>query len=121
MDLVAGAYQPWTMDFSYQLPTIIHVLKTSTTDDAIDLIALGGDHSVDVLQVTDAGIRSLASFYIGLRITAVAWSNNSVSPSSSENWSIECAQSFLFVTLFILVQACSCRRRPKTLSSEQKN
>ncbi|KAL9714904.1 hypothetical protein Ac2012v2_001564 [Leucoagaricus gongylophorus] len=79
------------MDFSYQLPTIIHVLKTSTTDDAIDLIALGGDHSVDVLQVTDAGIRSLASFYIGLRITAVAWSNNSVSPSSSENWSIELA------------------------------
>ncbi|KXN87729.1 Nucleoporin Nup37 [Leucoagaricus sp. SymC.cos] len=79
------------MDLTHTLPTQLHVLRASTVDDAADLIAVGGDHSVDVLQVTDNACRQIASFHIGSRVTAIAWSSNSVSPSSSHNWSIELA------------------------------
>ena len=78
------------MELFYQLPTIIHVIKSSVTQHANDLIAVGGDYSVDVLQVSKTGIRLLASFNIGLPITTLAWSNKSVSPSSRADWSIEC-------------------------------
>lgn len=94
------------MDLTYSHPTPLHILRANTSDDATDLVAIGGDHSVDVLLVVclfllsfyllthhlyqaDTGCRSIASFHIGSRITAIAWSSISVSPSSTDNWSIE--------------------------------
>jgi hypothetical protein len=78
------------MDLLYHHPTNIHLLRACTVDDALDLVAVGGDHAVDVLLVVDTSVRCIASFHIGSRVTALAWSNTSVSPSSSDNWSIEC-------------------------------
>jgi hypothetical protein len=90
------------MDLTHNHPTNIHILKASAVDDANDLLAVGGDHSVDVLLVSDAACRPVASFHIGSRVTAIAWSNTSVSPSSSDNWSIECAHALLSVLLLFI-------------------
>lgn len=39
------------MDIRYGENTLIHVVKASYADDAPDLVALGGDNFVNVLQV----------------------------------------------------------------------
>lgn len=39
------------MDFDHKVAGIIYVLAASHTDDAPDLIAVGGDHSVEILLV----------------------------------------------------------------------
>jgi len=109
------------MDFFYQLPTIVHAIKTSATEHAKDLIAVGGDYSVDVLHISHTGIYLLASFNIGLPITALAWSNKSVSPSSRADWSIECAYLNSLIPLLTVAQAHSSRQRPKALPLEQGN
>lgn len=77
------------MDIRYNHPTLIHVLRACTNDDATDLLAIGGEHSVDVLLVTDSTCHSLASFHIGSSITALAWSSATISPTSSDQWLIE--------------------------------
>ena len=95
------------MDVNYIHTTSIHVVRACPNDDATDLLAIGGDHSVDVLLVvsspillflllftspthqTDTACRPLASFHIGAGITALAWSPAAVSPSSSDHWLIE--------------------------------
>lgn len=96
------------MDVRYSHPTDIFVLRACYYDDAADLIAVGGDHSVEVLltvscslprswrphalnffRKTPTSCKSIANFHIGTRITALAWSSNVTSPSSSDDWSIE--------------------------------
>lgn len=77
------------MDLHYDHQTIIYVLNACHDEDAADLIALGGDHSVEIIAVTDAACISIASFHVGMRITAVAWSPKTISPSNSDNWVIE--------------------------------
>ena len=39
------------MDLEFQHPTDIYSLRPCRNSDAHDLIAIGGEHSVDVLQV----------------------------------------------------------------------
>lgn len=39
------------MDLKHTHPTQVHILRACTSDDATDLLAIGGDHSVDVLVV----------------------------------------------------------------------
>lgn len=91
---------------------IFAVRACDVSEDAADLVAIGGDTSVDVLQVVSlftlrlkksmifliqltvlcqgpSATRIIASFYIGSRITALAWSSRSISPTSSEDWSVE--------------------------------
>lgn len=51
-------------------------------------------------------IRCIASFHIGTRITAIAWSSATVSPRNSDNWSIQYA-----VCLFAWVGAQSFQTR----------
>ena len=94
------------MDIRYDHPSFIHVLRACQNDDAADLIALGGDHSVDILLVvssfwlpqiiswltsrqTDSACQLFASFHIGSNITALAWSPTTVSPTASDDWLIE--------------------------------
>ncbi|KAJ3788791.1 WD40-repeat-containing domain protein [Lentinula aff. detonsa] len=79
------------MDFSYNSDSNIYVLVACHNDDAPDLVAIGGDHSVEVLLVGPSSCESLALFHIGTRLTAMAWSPRSVSPSASEEWVIELA------------------------------
>ncbi|KIY51943.1 hypothetical protein FISHEDRAFT_64060 [Fistulina hepatica ATCC 64428] len=69
--------------------TELYVLRACLNDDAADLIAVGMDHSVVVLRQTSLGFETVASFHVGSRVTAIAWSPASVSSSKAEDWSIE--------------------------------
>ena len=77
------------MDLKYNHQTIIYVLNACHNDDAPDLVAIGGEHSVEVIQVADDTCTSLATWHIGNRITAVAWSPRTISPSHSDQWLLE--------------------------------
>lgn len=39
------------MEITYQHGTEVYVVRASCNDDATDLVAIGGEHSVEVLQV----------------------------------------------------------------------
>ncbi|KAJ7273440.1 hypothetical protein B0H12DRAFT_1176602 [Mycena haematopus] len=75
--------------FKFDLASEIYVLETAKGDDAADLVALGTDHSVQILLVTDHTVKPVASFHIGSRITALAFSQRTVSPVCSDDWLIE--------------------------------
>ncbi|KAI0303453.1 hypothetical protein B0F90DRAFT_1711156 [Multifurca ochricompacta] len=77
------------MDIRHDHGTLIHVVRACDNADAPDLIAIGGESSVSVLLITDTSANLIASFHIGSRITALAWSPRAVSPSSSDQWLIE--------------------------------
>ncbi|TFY72400.1 hypothetical protein EVG20_g635 [Dentipellis fragilis] len=77
------------MDVRYDHPSLLHVLRAAPYDAAHDLIAVGGDHEVEVLHISDAVVTPLACFNVGSRITALAWSPRAVSPSSSDHWLVE--------------------------------
>ncbi|KAJ7063043.1 WD40-repeat-containing domain protein [Mycena amicta] len=69
---------------STELGAEIYVLRSSDSD----LIAVGTDHSVEVLLVDDR-FTPVASFHVGQRITALAFSPRTISPSRSQDWLIE--------------------------------
>ncbi|CAA7270166.1 unnamed protein product [Cyclocybe aegerita] len=94
-------------DLSYDHPTAVYALAPCRNADATDLIAVGGEHSVDVLQVTDAACLPLASFHVGSRITALAWSSRSVSPSAGDKWVIELACAGADFGLHLLTKSSS--------------
>lgn len=96
------------MDIRYNHGSLIHCLRASHSQDAPDLLAVGGEHSIAILQVVSrfkiqnfatACINSrdqlettamqIATFNVGCRITGIAWSSRTVSPSFSDDWSIE--------------------------------
>ncbi|TFK26364.1 hypothetical protein FA15DRAFT_667446 [Coprinopsis marcescibilis] len=79
------------MDLRYTHPTQIYALRPCHNDDARDLVAIGGQHSVQVLLLTPTEVKAIATFHIGTRITAIAWSSSTVSPSSSDSWSLQLA------------------------------
>ncbi|KAK1229065.1 hypothetical protein PQX77_007881 [Marasmius sp. AFHP31] len=99
------------MDFSYQHPSQIYVLSACPNDDS-DLIAVGGEHSVEVLLVKKASCERLALFHIGTRITALAWSARSVSPTLSDEWFIEISAAG---TDFSLVQLTKSSKEDETI------
>ena len=43
------------MDLAFQHPTDIYALAPCRNNDAQDLVAIGGDHSVEVVQVVCEG------------------------------------------------------------------
>ncbi|KAJ7135044.1 hypothetical protein C8R43DRAFT_1072941 [Mycena crocata] len=67
----------------------IYCLQCAKHDDAADLVAVGSDHSVEILLVTEHAVKPIASFHIGSRITALAFSPRTVSPSCSDDWLVE--------------------------------
>ncbi|KAJ6546410.1 hypothetical protein DFH09DRAFT_927287 [Mycena vulgaris] len=77
------------LNFKFDYGSEIYVLQAAKNDDAADLVALGTDHSVEILTITDRAVKSVASFHIGSRITAIAFSPRTVSPSCSDDWLIE--------------------------------
>ncbi|KAF5391849.1 hypothetical protein D9757_001626 [Collybiopsis confluens] len=94
-------------DFSFTTDSDIYVLVASHSDDASDLIAIGNDHTVQILQLGPSSCTSVASFHIGTRITAIAWSPDSVSPSSSEDWRFELAAASADFGLHLLIRSAS--------------
>ncbi|KAI5900038.1 uncharacterized protein SCHCODRAFT_02606795 [Schizophyllum commune H4-8] len=77
------------MDLTHVLDSEIYVLSCCQADDGADLVALGGEHSVHIVQITEKTIVPLAVFHLGARVTALGWSTGSVSPSVSDEWRID--------------------------------
>ncbi|KAF9050809.1 hypothetical protein BDZ89DRAFT_1057233 [Hymenopellis radicata] len=90
------------MDLKYNHQTIIYVVNSCHNDDATDLIALGGS----TLS------RSLATFHIGSRITAIAWSPNTISPSHSDKWILELAVASADYGLHLLTKGPEDEQMP---------
>ncbi|KAJ7694085.1 hypothetical protein B0H17DRAFT_1168601 [Mycena rosella] len=77
------------LNFKFDFGSEIYVLQSAKSEDAADLVALGTDHSVEVLLITERTVKSIASFHIGARITAIAFSPRTISPSFSNDWLVE--------------------------------
>jgi hypothetical protein len=86
--------------------TRIFVVCAPDGEGAPNVVAVGGEHSVEVLQVVrlysvlepdfvltalqDGHLaRPIASFHIGSHITALGWSSRAVSPTVGEDWFLE--------------------------------
>ncbi|KZP24876.1 hypothetical protein FIBSPDRAFT_1041985 [Athelia psychrophila] len=95
------------MDLKHNHGSLVYVVRACYNDDAIDLIALGGEHTVEILQVTSSSSTVVASFHVGTRITALAWSSRTVSSSSSDQWFIELAVAGADFGLFLLSKSGS--------------
>ncbi|KAF9052794.1 hypothetical protein BJ165DRAFT_1442892 [Panaeolus papilionaceus] len=95
------------MDLQFIHPTQIYSIRPSRNTDANDLVAIGGEHSVDVIQLLPDRCHRIASFHIGCRVTALAWSSRTVSPSSSENWVLELTAAVADYGLHLLTKAAS--------------
>ncbi|KAG6865870.1 hypothetical protein C0991_010951 [Blastosporella zonata] len=93
------------MDLQHLLPTRVSTVRASYHDDATDLLAVATDYSIDVLVVSDADIKTVASFHIGARITALAWSPRAVSPTVSDSWHIELAVADAEFGLYLLTKS----------------
>ncbi|KAF8491930.1 WD40-repeat-containing domain protein [Gautieria morchelliformis] len=78
-----------SIQLEYQHGTDVGVLRGCPNPYAADLLAIGGDHSVEVLQIGEDSCSVLASFNIGTRVTALAWSPRSTSPSQVDAWFLE--------------------------------
>ncbi|KAI0811099.1 hypothetical protein BC629DRAFT_1589844 [Irpex lacteus] len=76
------------MDLRHNHGSDVQVVRANH-DDASDLVALGGIHSVQVLLTTPTSTKVIANFHLGCRVTAIAWSTRCTSPSSTDEWSIE--------------------------------
>ena len=97
-------------DLRFNFGTDILVLRSCYNPDGADLLAIAGEDSLQVIQCvstqlawfvcdrigdtpipyqSNTAIRSLACFRVGLRVTAIAWSPRTVSPSSSDGWFLE--------------------------------
>ncbi|EIN07588.1 hypothetical protein PUNSTDRAFT_70465 [Punctularia strigosozonata HHB-11173 SS5] len=93
------------MDLRFRHPTTVHRVRACLADDAHDLVAVAGEHSVDVIQVADTGFTQIASFHIGTSVTALAWSPRTVSPSRSDRWLLEIAVASADFGLHLLTKS----------------
>ncbi|KIK63831.1 hypothetical protein GYMLUDRAFT_71952 [Collybiopsis luxurians FD-317 M1] len=94
-------------DFSFSSDSEIYVLVASHTEDASDLVAIGGDHTVQILQMGSSSCKPVALFHIGTRVTAISFSPRSISPSSSEDWVLELAVASADFGLHLLTKTAS--------------
>ncbi|PIL23681.1 hypothetical protein GSI_13430 [Ganoderma sinense ZZ0214-1] len=95
------------MDVRHSHGTEVHVVRACYEDDAADLIAVGGAHSVEVLLLSESSCKTIANFHIGSRVTAIAWSSHVSSPSSADDWSIELAVAGADFSLYLLSKSAS--------------
>ncbi|TDL23611.1 hypothetical protein BD410DRAFT_142541 [Rickenella mellea] len=95
------------VDLKYHHGTDVHLVRASYHEDATDLVAIAGDKSVEVIQCAEHSVNVIASFYLGLRPTAIAWSPQTISPTSSDDWSIELAISTHDFGLHLLTKSHS--------------
>jgi len=85
----------------------VYVVRSYYNEDGSDLLALGDEHSVEVYQISSSSTKRLASFHIGTRVTAIAWSPRTSSPSSSDAWHIEIAAAGIDFGLHLLTKSLS--------------
>ncbi|KAJ7632334.1 WD40-repeat-containing domain protein [Roridomyces roridus] len=83
----------------------IHALQAARSEDAIGLVAIGTDHSLEVVIIVERTIKSIASFHIGSRVTSLTFSPRTVSPSFSDDWFIELAVASADFGLHLLTQS----------------
>ncbi|KAJ8515531.1 hypothetical protein ONZ45_g7076 [Pleurotus djamor] len=76
------------MDLRFNHGTDIYAVRACCNQDATDLVAIGGEHSVQVLRVTDTTCEAIATFHIGSRITTLAWAANTISPGVGDDWNL---------------------------------
>ncbi|CDO70585.1 hypothetical protein BN946_scf184636.g18 [Trametes cinnabarina] len=95
------------MDVRHSHGTDVFVVRACYEDDAADLIAIGGAHSVEVLLLTESSCKTIANFHVGSRITALAWSSRVSSPSATDEWSIELAAAGADFGLYLLSKSSS--------------
>ncbi|KAI0062207.1 hypothetical protein BV25DRAFT_1885384 [Artomyces pyxidatus] len=88
---------------------LIHVVRACDNGDAVDLVAIGGEHSVSVLLISDTSASPIASYHVGSRITALAWSSRSVSPSVSDQWLVELTAASADFGLHLLTKSHELR------------
>ena len=98
------------MDIHYSNGSTIYCVRACYGEDASDLIAIAGDNVVEVLScvripiyiyanvislltifkdLETNAVEALATFNLGLRSTALAFSLRTVSPKFSDTWVIE--------------------------------
>jgi len=94
--------------FKFDFGSEIHVLQSAKNDDAVDLVALGSNHSVEILLVAEHSVKSIASFHLGSEITALAFSPRTVSPSCSDDWLIELTAASANFALHLLTKLPTC-------------
>ncbi|KAG1778608.1 hypothetical protein EV702DRAFT_1219177 [Suillus placidus] len=85
--------------------TDVFVVRACSNDDGADLLAIAGEHSVEVFRVSPPISERVASFHVGRRITALAWSPRSISPSSSDDWVIEITAAASDFSLHLLTKS----------------
>ncbi|KAI0747773.1 hypothetical protein C8Q80DRAFT_1168378 [Daedaleopsis nitida] len=95
------------MDVRHSHGTDVYVVRACYEDDAADLIAVAGAHSVEVLLLSESSCRTIANFHIGSRVTAVAWSSHVSSPSLTDDWSIELAVAGADYSLYLLSKSAT--------------
>ncbi|KAL0947229.1 hypothetical protein HGRIS_013346 [Hohenbuehelia grisea] len=83
-------------------PTDIFAVRACCNDDANDLLAIGGDHSVEVLQ-----IESLFSYRVEnlVFIPFLAWSSRTISPAAGEDWVLELTAAGVSHGLYLLTKS----------------
>ncbi|KAI0086674.1 hypothetical protein BDY19DRAFT_995682 [Irpex rosettiformis] len=94
------------MDLRHDHGSEVQVVRANQ-DDASDLVAVGGMHTVQVLLTTPTSTKVIANFHLGCRVTAIAWSTRCTSPTSTDEWTIELAAAGEHYSLFHLTKSFS--------------
>ncbi|CAL1703833.1 unnamed protein product [Somion occarium] len=92
------------MDVRHYHGSDVHVVCACHHDDGTDLVAIGGTHSVQVLQAMPTSCKVIANFHVGCRITALAWSSKTTSPSFTDDWTIEIVAAGYNFGLYLLTK-----------------
>ncbi|KAG8904322.1 hypothetical protein FRB99_001907 [Tulasnella sp. 403] len=94
---------------SYVHPTDVHCVRACLNEDALDLLAVGGENTVEILKrnlEADTPVFELvASFHVATRVRAIAWSPRTVSPSASRKWFLELVVAGADNKLFLLLHS----------------
>ncbi|KZT03433.1 uncharacterized protein LAESUDRAFT_704750 [Laetiporus sulphureus 93-53] len=91
-------------DMSHTHSSEVHAVRACYFEDGVDLIAIGGTHTVEVLLITATSCHSVATFEVGTRVTGLAWSPNTVSPSANTEWVFELVAAGEEYSLFLLTK-----------------
>ncbi|KAG8927680.1 hypothetical protein FRC02_007933 [Tulasnella sp. 418] len=82
--------QTYLSPTSHEHATEIFCVRACTHADALDLVAVGGENHVEVIQRDPKSLapsfKVIASFHIGCSVNAISWSPQTVSPAVSEKW-----------------------------------
>jgi len=92
------------MDVRHNHGSDVFVVRACHHDDGADLVALAGSHTVQVLLTTPTSAEVIANFHVGTRITALAWSSISTSPSRTDEWTVEIAAAGADYGLYLLTK-----------------